>query len=69
MHLGDVRRGRDLAGADRPDGLIGDRQLRRNARRRALAMRKRRIQLSLDRLDSLAGFTNVQALADAENDG
>ena len=58
----------DLAGADRPDRLVGDCEPRRYARMRASPMREGGIELRLDGRDGLAGFAHVKALADAEND-
>ena len=63
MHFADLRIGRNLAGADGPNRLIGNRQL-------GLAfdaLRKRSTELRLNRRNGYTLLAKLQALADAED--
>src|SRR5947209_8552547 len=62
MRCGDLRRGRRLAGADRPDRLIGDDELRSGCTRWHAAF-----ELGLEHAERLAGFPLRQCLADADD--
>src|SRR5260221_5698278 len=64
VHLGYLRARRDLAGSDRPDRLIGNREFR-------LAIKRRRqgaVELCSDGVHRTAMLTHIEAFADAQYD-